>query len=68
MLIRRNGIFHGGNSGYGIGFTGSLQILFIAFKILDIIKWNWFWVLSPTWITILLVVILIAVMIYLKNK
>lgn len=47
----------------GIGFLGLLQILFIALKLLDKIDWSWLWVLSPTWIPILLY-ILIALVIY----
>ena len=39
----------------GIGFTGLLSFLFIAFKLAGVITWSWIWVLSPIW---LLVVIL----------
>ncbi len=37
---------------YGIGFSGALTILFIAFKLTSIINWSWWWVLSPIWISI----------------
>jgi len=30
---------------------GMLFILFIAFKIANIITWSWLWVLSPLWIS-----------------
>ncbi len=36
----------------GIGFTGLLTLLFIAFKILGVVDWSWWWVLSPIWISI----------------
>lgn len=38
------------SSSGGIGFIGLLTILFIAFKLLDVIEWSWTWVLSPIWI------------------
>ncbi len=33
-------------------FVGALAILFIALKLLDKIDWSWWWVLSPLWIPI----------------
>ena len=47
------------NSG-GIGFTGLLQVAFIILKLCHVIDWSWWWVLAPTWISILLVVIIFA--------
>ena len=44
----------------GIGFTGALQILFIALKLTDNIDWSWRWVLAPTWIPSLVLIILLA--------
>ena len=48
----------------GIGFTGLLTIVFIVLKLLDVIKWSWWWVLSPIWISfgIALVVIFIPLL------
>lgn len=43
----------------GIGFTGLLTIVFIVLKLLKIINWSWLWVLSPIWISIALVIILV---------
>lgn len=43
------------NSG-GIGFVGLLTIVFIVLKLTGYITWSWFWVLSPLWITALLVI------------
>ena len=34
-------------SASGIGFCGLLTIVFIVLKLLGIISWSWFWVLSP---------------------
>ncbi len=49
------------SSSSGIGFVGCLQILFIALKLLNKIDWSWWWVLSPLWISgiLLLIVFLI---------
>ena len=47
----------------GIGFTGLLTIVFVVLKLLNVIKWSWWWVLSPIWISfgIALVVIFIPI-------
>lgn len=33
-------------------FIVLLQILFIGLKLPNVIKWSWFWILSPLWIPI----------------
>lgn len=45
----------------GIGFLGMLTILFIAFKLLNIIDWSWIWVLAPIWIPTALAVIILII-------
>ena len=40
----------------GIGFSGLLTIVFIVLKLLGKIDWSWGWVLSPLWITALIVI------------
>jgi hypothetical protein len=42
--------------GGGIGFCGLLTILFIGLKLTGNITWSWWWVLSPLWIPIGLVI------------
>jgi Flp pilus assembly protein TadB len=44
------------SSGGGVGITTVIQIVFIILKVVGVIKWSWFWVLSPTWISILVVI------------
>lgn len=44
-----------------IGFTGFLTLLFICLKLCKIIHWSWFWVLSPIWISILFLVVIIII-------
>lgn len=52
------------SSSSGIGFGGLLAILFIALKLTGVIAWSWWWVLSPIWISVLLVLLIVAGAIY----
>jgi len=45
----------------GIGFWGLLQIVFITLKLLNVIEWSWWWVLSPTWISAALLIFLVVI-------
>jgi hypothetical protein len=55
------------NSG-GIGFTGLLQIVFIVLKLIGVISWDWWIVLCPTWISIIIVIIFLIVIFIVKKK
>lgn len=46
------------SSSSSIGFGGLLTIVFIILKLLGKITWSWWWVLSPIWISISLVVLI----------
>lgn len=46
----------------GIGFTGLLQIAFIVLKLCKVITWSWLWVLSPLWISAVLVLTLTVIL------
>jgi hypothetical protein len=46
------------SSSGGLGFFGLLAILFIGLKLTNNIDWSWWWVLSPLWIPISLLVVL----------
>ncbi len=39
----------------GMSLSGTLLVLFIVLKLLGVIKWSWFWVLSPLWIDLVVV-------------
>ena len=53
----------------GIGFVGLLQIAFIVLKLCNVIKWSWFWVLSPIWISAgIIVAILLGFLIFVIIK
>jgi hypothetical protein len=62
-ILFRRGVAMSGNSSHhsgGIGCAGVLQIVFIVLKLTNLISWSWWWVLSPTLISIALVLLLIA--------
>lgn len=48
----------------GIGFTGLLTIVFITLKLTGFITWSWWWVLSPVLITVGLVFVVIAMLLF----
>lgn len=43
-----------------IGFVGLLTIVFIVLKLVGVISWSWLWVLSPLWISAILIILLFA--------
>ncbi len=51
----------------GIGFVGLLTILFIALKLTGQVNWSWWWVLSPVWITIVLVILIFGLILWFKR-
>ena len=57
------------NSSGGIGFIGLLTIVFITLKLTNFIDWSWWWVLSPIWVTlIILICFFIGAVSYLSIK
>lgn len=47
------------SSSGGIGITGVLTIVFVVLKLTGLITWPWIWVLSPIWISLLLIIIIL---------
>ncbi len=45
----------------GIGFIGTLLIVFIVLKVIGVITCSWLWVFSPLWIPLALLVAMITV-------
>ena len=45
----------------GMGFISVLTLIFIVLKLTNNISWSWIWVLSPIWITTILLIIIFAV-------
>lgn len=53
------------SKGSSIGFCGLLTIVFIVLKLTNYIDWSWWWVTSPLWIPIailLTVIFLISIL------
>lgn len=48
----------------GIGFTGLLTIVFIVLKLIGKITWSWVWVLSPVWISGIILVLIMFFWLY----
>lgn len=44
----------------GIGFAGLLTIAFIVLKLTHYIDWSWWWVLSPLWIGLAIVLLILV--------
>ena len=44
-----------------ISFSGTslLAVAFIVLKLCNVIDWSWWWVLSPSWIPAVLVIVLL---------
>ena len=45
----------------GLGIVSILTIVFIVLKLSGVIKWHWIWVLSPIWISAVIVVAVFSV-------
>ena len=46
------------NKRVGLGLADVLTIVFVVLKLIGIIEWSWFWVLSPVWISVILVLVI----------
>ena len=66
--MNRIHVTHDNNSSKGVGFTGLLQLAFIILKLCGVIKWSWWAVLIPTWISLGLIVLLVVfALIFMKD-
>lgn len=54
----------------GIGIAGLLGIAFVVLKLCHVIDWSWWWVLSPFWIpiAILLAILVIACAVWVVTR
>jgi len=49
------------NTSGGIGLPGLLTVAFVVLKLCNVIHWSWWWVLSPLWISFLLVILILLI-------
>ena len=52
----------------GVSFSGLLTILFIGLKLVRVINWSWWWVLSPLWIEAALLIIVVCVVMLFQER
>lgn len=50
-----------GTSSSGSIFFSLLTVLFIGLKLTNQIDWSWWWVLSPMWIPLVVVLFILAI-------
>jgi Transmembrane Fragile-X-F protein. len=51
----------------GIGFAEALTLLFIGLKLGKVISWSWLWVLSPLWISFVLLLVIAIIIVILTD-
>lgn len=49
------------NNSNGLSFGGVLCLIFITLKLTGLINWPWLWVLSPLWIGLIVVLLIIII-------
>ena len=47
------------NRSGGLSLSGVLLVIFIVLKLIGVITWSWWWVLSPLWISLILWILII---------
>jgi hypothetical protein len=55
------------SSSSGIGFCSLLTIVFVTLKLLNKIDWSWWWILSPLWISFLMLIVILIVVSLITN-
>jgi hypothetical protein len=45
----------------GIGFTSLLLLTFIILKLCNVINWSWWWVISPAWIPLCIIIFIFGI-------
>lgn len=56
------------SSGGGVGVGGLLLVAFIVLKLVGVIDWSWWWVLSPAWIGVILTLIAVITLYFLRKS
>ncbi len=55
------------SSSSGVSFMGLLTILFIALKLTNFIDWSWWWVLSPMWLSAVILVLAVLLLVFIRK-
>jgi len=51
---------------FSLGLLNSIAIVFIILKLVDVINWSWWYVLSPIMLNIILSIILVIAVVIIK--
>ena len=54
------------NSG-GIGLGGVMFAIFVTLKLTNVIDWSWWWVFSPLWIGVILIIVMLTIAVLLSK-
>lgn len=54
------------NSSGGLGLSTVLGVVFIVLKLCGVITWSWWWVLSPFWIGLALILLVVGLLILVR--
>lgn len=54
---------NGKNMPNGLGIADVLAVVFVVLKLVGVINWSWWWVLSPLWISIALIILCAGIMV-----
>lgn len=52
----------------GVGFCEILTIAFIVLKLTHYIDWSWWWILSPLWIPVIVILFIFAFKAFFRLK
>lgn len=44
-----------------LGIPDVLAIIFVVLKLIGVIEWSWIWVLSPIWISVILMLVIVGI-------
>ena len=52
----------------GLGFLGTIAVVLIILKLFNLIAWSWWLVLSPVWMAIIMMLIVMGIILILGKK
>lgn len=52
---------------YGMNLFELLLVIFIVLKLVGVINWSWWWVMSPFWIPLILAVLIGIIYVIVKE-
>ena len=55
------------NISSGISFGSLLFLTFLVLKLTHTIDWSWWWVTSPIWIPLIIVLIILGIFVLIRN-